>query len=348
MLDNLYPEGIDESGKYLRLTLQYISKYNLAYNPISYALGYEYATGRNETLLADMQDLQKNKINISFEIALNLFRKHVANKQVLLAENKVGELQKILTEMIRQLGSSGIKLDTRDHSLESYTEKLIQSTSIEDMAAIAQKIVSDTKAVVSASRNLKKQMDETVTEIYTLKEELKGIKQTARTDVLTGLLNRRGFDQAISKTRQDAITHNNTFSIILTDIDHFKKVNDTHGHLIGDNVLKMISRLLKEQIKGKDIAARFGGEEFVLVLPETPLNGAFILAEQIRKRLQTMKWITKDSGKPIGSVTVSLGVAQYKPDETIEALIQRVDNALYFAKKNGRNKTMTELDIATA
>ncbi|RLB91332.1 MAG: GGDEF domain-containing protein, partial [Deltaproteobacteria bacterium] len=221
-------------------------------------------------------------------------------------------------------------------------------TSIEDVSAIAQKIVSETKSMVTSSQNLKIHMDETVSEISTLKEELKGIKQAARTDMLTGLLNRRGFDEAISEAQQNSITHNKAFSIILTDIDHFKKGNDTHGHLIGDNVLKMLSRLLNEQIKGKDIAARFGGEEFILVLPDTSLKGAFILAEQIRKSLQTMKWIARNSGKPIGTVTVSLGVAQYKPDETIESLIQRADNALYFAKENGRNRTVTELDIATA
>ncbi len=272
----------------------------------------------------------------------------MAGSRVLLAEKKAGEFQGILTEIIRQLGKSGNKIDGQVNSLKNHAKKLSRSISLEDVSAIAQKIMSETKSVVTSSQNLKKQMDETASEISTLKEELKGIKQEAKTDMLTGLLNRRGFDEAISEAQQNSITHNKVFSIILTDIDHFKKVNDTHGHLIGDNVLKMLSRLLNEQIKGKDIAARFGGEEFILVLPDTSLKGAFILAEQIRKSLQTMKWIARNSGKPIGTVTVSLGVAQYKPDETIESLIQRADNALYFAKENGRNRTVTELDIATA
>jgi diguanylate cyclase len=348
MLDNIYPESIEESGKCLRLTLQYISKYNLPYNPITYALWYEYTTGRNEGLLTDIHVLEKNEIDISFEIVLKLFRKHVIDNQVLLAEKKADEFQAILKEITRQLSNSGNELNDQGNSLKSHAEKLNRSTSLADVSAIAQKIVSETKSVVSSSRNLKKQMDETVSEINTLKEELKGIKQAAKTDMLTGLLNRRGFDEAISEALQYSITHNKAFSIILTDIDHFKKVNDTHGHLIGDNVLKMLSRLLNEHIKGKDTAARFGGEEFILVLPDTPLKGAFILAEQIRKSLQTMRWTAKNSGKSIGAITISLGVAQYKPEETVKSLIQRADNALYFAKENGRNKTVTELDIATA
>lgn len=346
MLDNIYTESIDESGRYLRLTLQYISKHKLAYNPITYALWYEYATGRNESLTQEMQALEKGKIDISFEIVLKLFRKHVADSQMILAEKKASEFQAILTEVTKQLSQSGSTLNDQGDSLKNHAEKLSQSTTLADVSAIARKIVSETKSVVNSSQALKQQMDATVSEITTLKKELKGIKHTARTDMLTGLLNRRGFDEALSEARLYSIDHNRPLSIILTDIDHFKKVNDTHGHLIGDSVLKMLSKLLKEHIKGKDIAARFGGEEFIIVLPETPLKGAFILAEQIRMSLRTMKWTAKESGKSIGSITISLGVAQFKPNETTESLIQRADNALYFAKKNGRNKTITELDIA--
>ena len=347
MLDNIYPESIDESGKYLRLTLQYISKYKLAFNPITYALWYEYATGRNDSLIKEIQVLEKDKADISFEIVLKLFRKYVADSQVILAEKKASEFQEILTEITKQLSQSGSTLNDQGNSLESHTEELNRSTALTDVSAIARKIVSETKSVVTSSQTLKKQMDETVSEITTLKKELKGIKHTARTDMLTGLLNRRGFDEALLEARQESIHHDTALSIILADIDHFKKVNDTHGHLIGDSVLKMLSKLLKEHIKGKDIAARFGGEEFIIVLPETPLKGAFILAEQIRMSLRTMKWTAKESGESIGAITIPLGVAQYQPDEAMESLIQRADNALYFAKENGRNKTMTEQDIAT-
>jgi len=347
MLDNIYPESIDESGRYLRLTLQYISKYKLAYNPITYSLWYEYATGRNDVLIKEIQALEKDKIDISFDIVLKLFRKHVADSQVILAEKKASEFQAILTEVNKQLSQSGITLNDQGDSLESHAEKLSQSTTLADVSAIAEAIVSGTKSMVISSQALKQQMDATVLEITTLKKELKGIKHTARTDMLTGLVNRRGFDEALLEARQHSINHNQALSIILADIDHFKKVNDTHGHLIGDNVLKMLSKLLKEHIKGKDIAARFGGEEFIIVLPDTPLKGAFILAEQIRMGLRAMKWTAKESGKSIGSITISLGVAQFKPSETTESLIQRADNALYFAKENGRNKTMTELDIET-
>jgi len=348
MIDNLYPESIKESGNYLRLVLQYISRHKHPYNPIIYALWYEYAMGCNEKLLNDIQALQKGNTDISPKIVRKLFRKYVADNQMLLAEKKISEFQAILKEMIKHLGGSGSILDNQGKTLETYAKKLGQTNSMEAISAIARNIVSETKSMVASSQALKDQMDTTALEIDSLKKELEGIKQTAKADMLTGLLNRKGFDEKLSETLAHSECQKESLSIIFADIDHFKKLNDTHGHLMGDKVLKILSRLLKDHIKGRDSAARFGGEEFILILPDTPLEGAFVLAEQIRMSIQATKWMTKDSGRSMGSITISLGVAQYNPGETLESLIGRADTAMYFAKEKGRNKTMTELDIAGA
>lgn len=348
MLDNLYPESIEESGNYLRIVLQQISKYKLPYNPITYALWYEYATGRNQLLNRDLQALEAEEKEIPFKLILNLFREHVADSQVLLAEEKGCEFQTILTEMITQLADSGTRLGTQGLTLENYAQELGHTTSMELISAIAKNIILETKAIATDSQSLKKQMETTASEIISLKKQLEGIKQAAKTDMLTGLLNRRGFDEAMHEALMNSDNRNRPLSIIMADIDHFKKVNDTHGHLIGDNVLKILSKLLKKQIKGKDTAARFGGEEFIIILPETSLKGAFAVAEQIRETLQAIRWTTKGSGKAIGTITISLGVAQYKVDDSVESLVSRADHALYAAKKSGRNKTMMETDIPVA
>jgi diguanylate cyclase len=163
--------------------------------------------------------------------------------------------------------------------------------------------------------------------------------------MLTSLLNRRGFDGEITQTLEDIKTTHEALSIIMLDIDHFKKINDTYGHLIGDGVLKMLSKLLKDSIKGKDIVARFGGEEFILALPATALEGAYSLAEQIRSSLMKLNLKLKDTGKSIGHITISLGIALYKSGESLETTINRADTALYKAKNTGRNRTVTELDL---
>lgn len=341
MLDHLYPDNIETTGNYLRLALQQIARHNLPYNPIVYAVWYEYASGRKPDLNKEIASFEKKEKPISFNIVLGWFRTYIADHQTTLTEKKTIELQSILTEVARHIGDSGNRLSHQENRLETYTDQLVHSESPEQVETISTGILSETQSIIAENRTLKQDMDDTITEVDALKKELEGFKQAAKTDMLTGLLNRRGFDEAVTQIREGTAP----FSVIMTDIDHFKRVNDTHGHLIGDNVLKMLSKLLKDHIKGKDIAARFGGEEFILVLPDTGLDGGKTLAEQIRGSLENMRWRTKKSGKAIGPITISLGVAQYRPDEELEALIQRADEALYFAKGNGRNQTVTEKDI---
>ncbi|MCG8635763.1 MAG: GGDEF domain-containing protein [Desulfobacterales bacterium] len=348
MLDNLYPESIDASGNYLRLALKQIARHQLPYNPICYATWYEYASGRNPGLNQEIKTLEENNTIISFEIILQLFRLYIADEQTSLAEEKTREFQSILTEITRHLDTSGIRISNRGQKVETYTDRLGQTASVDEVRSISKGIMSETRSIVSQSHSLKQEMDDTISEIDALKKELEGVKQAAKTDILTGLLNRRGFEESVTGALELAREAQSPLSVIIADIDHFKLVNDTHGHLIGDNVLKMLAKLLREHTKGKDIAARFGGEEFILVLPDTPLKGAFVLAEQIRLSLKSMRWINKNTGRPIGAITISLGTAQYQPGESQEKLIERADNALYFAKKTGRNKTVTELDIETA
>lgn len=345
MINNTYPETIEESGNYLRMTLKNISKYELPYNPLSYLLWYEYAIGRNEQLIKDLELFLEKKEPVTLDVIIDLIRTHLADNQVLVAEEKANEFKRILVEMTRHLSSSGSEIDARSNTLEICAQELSKATSMKDITGVTEQIVSETKSIAESNKTLKGQLDSTVSEIKELSKEMEGVKQTAKTDMLTKLLNRRGFDEAIITVMEEMKIAQDPFSVIMLDIDHFKKVNDTFGHLIGDNVLKMLSKLLKDSIKGKDIAARFGGEEFILVLPQTPLEGAYVLAEQIRLSLQKMNWKIKDTGKSLGKITVSLGIALYKIDESIEAVIERADGALYHAKNTGRNKTSTEFDL---
>jgi len=348
MFDNLYPENIEVSGSHLRLALKQIAQHQLPYNPICYSIWYEYASGRNPELNQEVKNLGEKDTVISFDVVLQLFRKYIADEQTVLAEKKTMEFQSILTGVTRHLESSGTRISDRGHKVGTYTNQLEQTTSVEEVRDISKGIMSETQSIVSQSHSLKQEMDETVSEIDALKKELEGVKQAAKTDMLTGLFNRRGFEESVSGAIEQAREMKTPLSIIILDIDHFKRVNDTHGHLIGDNVLKLLAKLLRENTKGKDIVARFGGEEFILVLPDTPLKGGFVLAEQIRLTLKSMRWINKTTGQPIDTITISLGIAEYKPGEDLDTLIERSDNALYLAKNTGRNKTITELDIEAA
>ena len=153
-------------------------------------------------------------------------------------------------------------------------------------------------------------------------------------DQLTGLYNRHFFDMIIDKEMSLSDDNNGPLSMVILDLDRFKKVNDTWGHPVGDELLKHISQTTTNTIRNSDILVRFGGEEFIILLPQTPVDKAVTVAEKIRMAIET-------NSHPItGKQTASFGVAQRKPNESFENWYQRLDEALYQAKETGRNRVV--------
>jgi len=220
--------------------------------------------------------------------------------------------------------------------MDTNSEKIkIQNELIEEKNSNEQRLISE----------IEKQTDHLTKANYRLikqTEELQEIKQQltveATTDMLSGLYNRRYFFEASSKSFYTAIRYKQSLSILMLDIDNFKKVNDTYGHMIGDSVIRICSNILKKLSRVSDIIARYGGEEFIIILPETNLEEALLLAQRIREEVQHKDIDLNDENQI--HITISIGVSQLdnENDTTIEESIQRSDDALYSAKKNGRNR----------
>ncbi len=164
-------------------------------------------------------------------------------------------------------------------------------------------------------------------------------KMQSITDELTGLANRRHFQDLLQREIVHAQRYSSNISMIMADIDHFKKYNDTHGHLQGDIALKKVANILLQNTRGIDLAARFGGEEFVILLPKTTIAGARTTAEKLREIIEVEAFEEEEISQPEGKLTISLGIASY-PEHTddMEQLLDLADQALYQAKKNGRNQ----------
>ena len=158
------------------------------------------------------------------------------------------------------------------------------------------------------------------------------LKYISETDPLTGCYNRRAIIDLIEKEIEQSKNFNLNFSLIMFDLDKFKKINDTFGHLFGDTVLKDISKAISSNIKATDIFGRYGGEEFLILLPNTKLREGVIIAERLRMTIEKMTW------KYDTVITVSMGVVKNLPNDTLDLVLGRVDNLLYRAKKNGRNR----------
>jgi len=164
-----------------------------------------------------------------------------------------------------------------------------------------------------------------------LKQHNDNLKQLSTTDQLTKLYNRKYFDETIEREMQRASRYETSLSIIIIDIDFFKKVNDTYGHMAGDHILSTFASLIKENIRSTDMAFRYGGEEFVLLLPNTTVQDAKLLARKLRTVVNGYNFENPKS------ITCSFGISQYKPTETKESFFKKADDALYFVKNNGRN-----------
>ncbi|WP_346795851.1 diguanylate cyclase [Halomonas sp. Bachu 37] len=159
------------------------------------------------------------------------------------------------------------------------------------------------------------------------------LKNQATRDHLTGAYNRRAFDKALSQSIDKALHTSEPFVLLLFDIDHFKQVNDTHGHDVGDEILKQLAECIRSCLRESDILSRWGGEEFTILLRGTNLSGGTAFAERIRERVARQKFVDC-------SITISIGVAEYRLGETQERLISRTDKALYLAKHQGRNSVV--------
>ncbi len=188
-------------------------------------------------------------------------------------------------------------------------------------------------------RALEQLFTASVMRIQELKEALIRAETEATRDALTGLANRRMFDAALLQATSGNASE---VALLLLDIDHFKKFNDKHGHLLGDNVLRLVASVLTSHIKGRDTAARYGGEEFAIILVGAHIAAAATVGEQIRDLLERRPLVNRNTGQKLGVVTCSVGVAVFRPGEALADFVDRADQSLYRAKRTGRNRVCTE------
>lgn len=185
---------------------------------------------------------------------------------------------------------------------------------------------------------MQNQLKHTNEEMTRLRSELAKAREIAITDGLTGLLNRRAFDQTLLDITQQPRTSSTYLSLL--DIDHFKLINDTHGHITGDNVIKYVVSIMKKHAKAHHYVARYGGEEFAIIMPHTSKQQAIDISENIRKDMENSRLRRKTDNTLLGTITISIGLAELQADDDYQSIITRTDKALYQAKESGRNKVI--------
>ncbi len=234
----------------------------------------------------------------------------------------------------------GVQSATRNYgqTLSHVSTKISQAKSQGELQDVVKMAAESTSQMMVQSTQLEEMLKQSNDMMEELKRDLEHVRREAMTDGLTGLANRKAFDGEIDRVMQEVGGRNGAFTLLMLDIDHFKSFNDNFGHQVGDQVLRLVARTLKDSIKGKDFAARYGGEEFSIILPDTDLSGAIIVGNSLRKAIAGKDVINRSTGKLLGRITMSVGVAEFSGEKTAEELIERADGALYTAKHNGRNQ----------
>jgi diguanylate cyclase len=207
-------------------------------------------------------------------------------------------------------------------------------------------LLGATRAMEERTKTLESELQHSSEQVTELKVQLDDVRKESRIDQLTGVANRKAFDAELQAAIEDSAETGAALALLMCDIDHFKSFNDTWGHQIGDQVLRLVANCLSENVKGRDTAARYGGEEFVVILRQTALDNALNLADQIRSTVESKKLVKKSTGDILGRITISIGVAQLSADDHAETLVQRADTCLYRAKHTGRNRVVGENELA--
>ena len=214
-----------------------------------------------------------------------------------------------------------------------------------DPRPIIQTLMSELAKANSRASALELNFVETSNQLEKVQLSLAEAEKCSKTDALTGLANRRWLNDFLRASMIRAMETDESLCAFMIDIDHFKKFNDTHGHLVGDQVLRLVAKVLQDNIREGDLAARYGGEELAAVLPGIGLVACKDVAERVRRRISEARLTRRTTGQEIGSVTVSIGVAQFRLAESADALIERCDRGLYQAKSAGRNRVVTEVEL---
>lgn len=320
-----------QATKYCEEAQQFMLFHSIAPTPIHYSIVYCYFTKENLSLnqKIDLQLAAYKPLDAIFLDAL--FTEFLSNTQ--LIEDKIfTPIGDTLNSALAQLDSQVSSEQEAISNLNKIGKALGRLGEYKPLRSITTFLLNAIGQSQVQHKSLSADLYKASEEVSQLKKKLEESRQEAIIDTLTGLLNRRGCDQ-----RLQALSLNNIHSSIVIDIDHFKKVNDSFGHSIGDKVIQLVAKIIKEQVSADDIPVRYGGEEFVVVLSNKSQEIAFKVAENIRTAISTLKLVQRQSNMQLPPITVSIGVAELEKNMTWTTLFNSADKALYKAKNSGRN-----------
>jgi diguanylate cyclase len=314
-----------------------------SFSPRAYELWYAHFNGTHASLSAEIHSRLARAERLAESEIEALYDLYIANTRMARQAERtsltvISEIDGVMSIIDKAMGSS-----TRyEESLSMISANLEGATDREQVCSVVETLVQATQTAASDNRFLEAKLAESRNEIQELREALEATRAEALTDPLTGLANRRHFDEMLQKTIDQSTVRREPFALAIIDIDHFKRFNDEHGHQTGDMVLRLVARTIKQKFKSSSICARYGGEEFAVIMPNADIVAGRIGAETARQGLLSRELIKKSTGQSLGRITISIGVAAFRRGDMASAIIERADVCLLAAKRQGRNRTVID------
>ena len=323
------------------MALGHMGKHEAAFNPVTFTLWYEYVAGINPALTAAIDQALKEGQQIDDVVAVALYQRHIAPADEAVMAQISGDMERLLASLAQSASQTGDQAGAFGDQLNGLN-KALASRDVEQLRPRLTEVMAGTAEMKNSVEALQHKVSVSQDEINKLRGDLDRATSEALLCPMTGILNRRGFEKKIESLLSQQTTDGHSHCLVMLDIDHFKLVNDTHGHLMGDRVLQAVGEILRTAVTNANhAAARYGGEEFALLLPQTSLDQSIELAEAVRNRTKAMKIRNRTTQELLLTVTISGGVTAMKPDDDAASLISRADAALYAAKKGGRDRVVT-------
>jgi diguanylate cyclase len=257
-------------------------------------------------------------------------------------KDKDEKVDQVLRQVAKVLQAHVTESDGFSQRLDGHNQRLSRHESVGPIKEIVLALIEDNRDMRDRLDNVRNQLEESRLQVVHLQTNLERAEEAGLRDVVTAIGNRRFFDASFMEEVEKARRLGDHMCLALADIDKFKLVNDRFGHLVGDRVLRLFANILVQNVRGQDKVARFGGEEFALIFPGARLGEAVTAVERIRMVLESKQWTVEPSGERVGKVTASFGVAKLRADESPNDLLRRVDERLYEAKVQGRNRVVAD------
>jgi diguanylate cyclase len=311
--------------------------------PRSFEVWYAYLSGQNGALNAAMEAALARSQDIGIAEIDQLYERYLGQSKFSTQAERssvavIAEIDGVMKIINEAMGSNR----RYDDSLKALSSDLASEEDRQRIREIVESLVVATREAALDNSELEKSLNECRMEIHHLREVLEATRADALTDALTGLSNRRHFEEILQKSIDQATINHEPFALVMSDIDFFKRFNDQYGHMTGDQVLRLVASTVKQKTKSTAITCRYGGEEFAIILPNADVVAGRVAAETIRQALLTRELVIRSTGEAIGRVTISLGVAAYRRGDTTASMVDRADSCLLRAKRAGRNRTVVE------